>query len=123
MRIRVAAPSTFTSTLLGVLALTGCPDDAPSTVGDDSETAGDESTSSAMPSTTTVADSSSSSGEESEESGPPGVCGDGTVDAAEDCDDGEETATCNADCTAATCGDGQVNAAAGEECDDEGESM
>ena len=36
----------------------------------------------------------------------------------EDCDEGGEAATCDADCSAAVCGDGTVNAAAGEVCDD-----
>jgi len=42
------------------------------------------------------------------------------VEAGEDCDPGgmAETAECNPDCSAATCGDGLVNAAAGEACDD-----
>jgi cysteine-rich repeat protein len=44
-------------------------------------------------------------------------CGDATVQAAEDCDDGRETATCNIDCTVPFCGDGLRNAAAGEACD------
>lgn len=45
-------------------------------------------------------------------------CGDGVVDPEEECDDGGESATCNATCTAAACGDGEVNATAGEACDD-----
>jgi cysteine-rich repeat protein len=48
----------------------------------------------------------------------PGTCGDGALDAGEDCDDMGESATCNADCTTAACGDSIVNATAGEECDD-----
>jgi hypothetical protein len=44
-------------------------------------------------------------------------CGDGVVQAGEDCDTRGESATCNADCTSALCGDGVVNAAAGEACD------
>jgi hypothetical protein len=44
-------------------------------------------------------------------------CGDGIVQAGEDCDTHGESATCNADCTSAMCGDGVVNAAAGEACD------
>ncbi|MBL8744534.1 MAG: hypothetical protein JNK04_25675, partial [Myxococcales bacterium] len=40
------------------------------------------------------------------------------VDAGEDCDDGAESASCNADCTTATCGDGTRNKTAGEGCDD-----
>ncbi|HWB74309.1 MAG TPA: hypothetical protein VG755_05125 [Nannocystaceae bacterium] len=39
------------------------------------------------------------------------------VEAGEDCDDGDESATCDADCTSVACGDGTVNAAALEECD------
>lgn len=54
-------------------------------------------------------------------------CGDGVVDTgafpggeveAEECDGGgQETATCNQDCTRPRCGDGVVNEAAGEVCD------
>ncbi len=46
-------------------------------------------------------------------------CGDGLENGpGEDCDEGGEAATCDADCSAAVCGDGTVNAAAGEVCDD-----
>ncbi|MEM9461511.1 MAG: fibrinogen-like YCDxxxxGGGW domain-containing protein [Myxococcota bacterium] len=51
-----------------------------------------------------------------------GPCGDGIIDDDEQCDDGGESARCNADCTIAVCGDGMLNAAAGEQCDDGGES-
>jgi cysteine-rich repeat protein len=45
-------------------------------------------------------------------------CGNGVVDANEDCDEsGVDTATCNKDCSMASCGDGYVNAAAGECCE------
>lgn len=47
-----------------------------------------------------------------------GECGNGVVDAGEDCDDMGESATCDADCTPAMCGDMTVNAAAREGCDD-----
>jgi cysteine-rich repeat protein len=50
------------------------------------------------------------------------VCGNGIVDPAEDCDDVGESATCDADCTTAGCGDGTINTTAGEICDDGGES-
>jgi cysteine-rich repeat protein len=49
-------------------------------------------------------------------------CGNLVTDANEDCDDGGESAACNADCTVASCGDTVVNAAAGEDCDDGDES-
>lgn len=49
-------------------------------------------------------------------------CGDGVVQANEDCDTSGESATCNADCTIAMCGDGVVNASAGEQCDTVGAS-
>lgn len=49
-------------------------------------------------------------------------CGNGTVDFfdlhIEICDDGAETADCDADCTPVECGDNEQNVAAGEECDD-----
>ncbi|MFC1589614.1 MopE-related protein [Pseudomonadota bacterium] len=45
------------------------------------------------------------------------VCGDFVPTAPEDCDDGGDSLTCDADCTAAVCGDGYTNAVAGEECD------
>lgn len=45
------------------------------------------------------------------------TCGDGQLDAAEFCDDGADSADCDADCTLAVCGDGHLNAAAHEECD------
>ena len=51
-----------------------------------------------------------------------GECGDGTTDPGEDCDDEGESATCDADCTDAECGDGVTNTSADEECDDGGES-
>lgn len=46
------------------------------------------------------------------------TCGDGTVEAPEECDDGAMTASCDVDCTLAVCGDGLVNPLAGETCDD-----
>ncbi len=50
------------------------------------------------------------------------VCGNGAVEGDEECDDGVASATCDADCTLAVCGDGTVNLVAGEVCDDAGES-
>jgi cysteine-rich repeat protein len=48
------------------------------------------------------------------------MCGDGVVVCGgwEQCDDGGESATCDADCTLAECGDGTLNVTAGEQCDD-----
>ncbi len=48
----------------------------------------------------------------------PIECGDGRVAGGEVCDDGRPTKDCDGDCTLVVCGDGVVNAAAGEECDD-----
>jgi len=50
-------------------------------------------------------------------------CGDGSVAPGEECDDGGESAACDADCTWRTCGDGTTNLTAGEECDDAGETV
>ena len=53
-------------------------------------------------------------------------CGDGVIQTSgsrtEDCDPSinfGETIACNIDCTATSCGDGKINNAAGEQCDDE----
>jgi len=45
-------------------------------------------------------------------------CGDGIVEGGEACDTGGQSASCDADCTAASCGDGTTNSAASEQCDD-----
>ncbi len=45
------------------------------------------------------------------------VCGDGELDPNEDCDDAGESADCDDDCTVVACGDGIVNATAGEICE------
>ena len=44
------------------------------------------------------------------------ICSDAVVGASEECDDGEQTATCDVDCTLPACGDGVFNYLA-EECD------
>ena len=49
---------------------------------------------------------------------PPAYCGNGTVDAGEACDSAGNSASCDYDCTVAVCGDGVVNPAAGEQCED-----
>ena len=46
------------------------------------------------------------------------VCGDGCQMGTEACDDGGESAECDIDCTVVECGDGTLNATAGEVCDD-----
>jgi cysteine-rich repeat protein len=47
------------------------------------------------------------------------ICGDALVLAGvEECDTGVESAECDVDCTAPACGDGVMNASAGETCDD-----
>jgi len=48
----------------------------------------------------------------------PLLCGNGVVDNGEDCDEDGATATCDADCTFAECGDNVLNLPAGESCDD-----
>jgi len=45
-------------------------------------------------------------------------CGNGNAEPGEQCDTGAQSADCDADCTHASCGDGIVNPAAGEYCDD-----
>jgi cysteine-rich repeat protein len=52
------------------------------------------------------------------ESGPSCVCGDGWVSNGEPCDAAGESAACDGDCTPVACGDGVVNVAAGEDCED-----
>ncbi len=52
------------------------------------------------------------------------VCGDSVLNAAagEACDDGGESAKCDADCSAVSCGDGVTNTTAGEACDGAGQT-
>lgn len=45
------------------------------------------------------------------------VCGNGVIEGDEACDDGSESAMCDADCTPVACGDGLGNATAGEACE------
>ncbi|HTJ46813.1 MAG TPA: DUF4215 domain-containing protein [Kofleriaceae bacterium] len=45
------------------------------------------------------------------------LCGNGNVDSGEECDTAGASATCNADCSKATCGDTHVNTFTGEQCD------
>lgn len=46
------------------------------------------------------------------------TCGDSQRDNGEACDAGGFTSDCDADCTPVECGDGLINKAAGEQCDD-----
>ncbi len=46
------------------------------------------------------------------------ICGNSVVNAPEQCDTGSATAGCDANCTFPVCGDNTLNAAAGEQCDD-----
>lgn len=54
-------------------------------------------------------------------SGPTPECGDRFLGNSETCDDGTETARCNADCTLSQCGDGVLNPSAGETCETNGD--
>ncbi|HEY0135771.1 MAG TPA: fibrinogen-like YCDxxxxGGGW domain-containing protein, partial [Nannocystis sp.] len=50
-----------------------------------------------------------------------GSCGNGSIEAGEECDEGEANAnegTCTKSCKSATCGDGYLQLGAGEVCDD-----
>ncbi len=52
------------------------------------------------------------------------VCGDSVLGPGEECDDaGVNTKSCDSDCSQVQCGDGLVNDAAGEECDDAWENI
>ena len=67
----------------------------------------------------TSSSGSSSTGEgSSSTTEPTAVCGDAVVGGDEQCDDGKATVLCDDNCTLAQCGDGYVNEAAGEQCDD-----
>jgi len=58
------------------------------------------------------------------DSEPDATCGNGIVEVNEECDEaGDDTATCDADCTLAECGDGYINALAGECCEDSAEPL
>jgi len=48
------------------------------------------------------------------------TCGNGLVEAGEECDDLGQSATCDADCSFVVCGDGTLNTSAGEACDNGG---
>jgi len=106
----------------GLLLTTACPADEPPAVGGsgnatDASSSGttdtDSSTSGADESSSTAMADSSSTGAEP-------VCGNGMIEAGEECDDGEanaDTAACTLACVAANCGDGLVHEGV-EACDD-----
>lgn len=134
----VARVCTFGWLGLALVGLSGCPNDLTartilSTGGEGDATSSDDASSG--PGTTSPSDSTSAGSSDSgrdhsgadetsstddgpESSGGSSICGDGIRGPGEDCDDGVESATCNADCAVAMCGDGVVNELAGEECDD-----
>lgn len=62
------------------------------------------------------------SGTQTSDTGPE-PCGNGMIDAGEDCDEAGESATCDDDCTLVECGDGITNTTAGEDCDHMGASL
>jgi cysteine-rich repeat protein len=47
----------------------------------------------------------------------PPSCGDFVIDEGESCDTGEESPSCNGDCSLSICGDGLLNLLSGEACD------
>jgi cysteine-rich repeat protein len=62
--------------------------------------------------------STSDGGGTSTDSGTGTMCGNGQVEVGEECDDGGENEACDANCTWAACGDGDLNTSRGEDCDD-----
>lgn len=119
----------WTRPLSLVLILAGCRTSPPSASDYVIATEGDASTAStsAPPDSTGGPDSDATAGATSQGSGssdtdPEPVCGNGLIEADEACDDAGQSASCNADCTVAACGDGVINELAGEQCDDGGES-
>ena len=82
-------------------------------------TSGEEgsSSSSAGDTTTGSTGSTGTSGSTGEDKPDP-VCGNNVVEPGEQCDQGGQTAKCDADCTWAGCGDGVLNPLKLEGCDD-----
>jgi cysteine-rich repeat protein len=82
------------------------PETTSTSTGDDTTTSADD--------TTSTTDSTTSSDDQT------GTCGDGVVDAGEECDEGPANAddgACTSECKNAVCGDGLVHAGV-EQCDD-----
>ncbi|MBK8718084.1 MAG: hypothetical protein IPN32_25640 [Deltaproteobacteria bacterium] len=88
--------------------------------GDGGSTGGSGSTGGASSDTATTTDGGGSGGatDASSSGGIEPSCGNGVVEPGEICDDQGESAACDLDCTAASCGDAVVNASASELCDD-----
>ena len=118
--------------LLGLIGLTACPPEDPgATVTGETTTTGTTSMSMSMsasdPSTTapsTTAPTTSETGSADSETTMVGAeCGDGIVEGAEGCDDGNDDNSdgCLNSCEVARCGDGVVQSGV-EECDDGNEN-
>jgi cysteine-rich repeat protein len=104
-------------TIIMLALVVGCGDDAAGTTdgGTSGETDSAGTTSGAGTTGSTMTDSGTSG-----TTAPDSVCGDGVVEGAETCDDGEDNgagAACTPDCASNVCGDGFPLARA-EECDD-----
>jgi cysteine-rich repeat protein len=117
------SPNPRAIALVALFGLTACPPDDPGTSDTGSTTTTGTTTSSTTEEPTT--DSSTSTGTSTSTSttdtdtteGP--ICGDGVVEGAEECDDGnaDNSDDCLDTCVLATCGDGFVRAGV-EACDD-----
>ncbi len=125
MMIRVSSSLSLATFALASMALSGClsPGIMPTTESDSgtesesgtsttgtTETSTTEATETTETTMTTMSTSTTS----------PGVCGDGSVDAGEECDDGGangENAACTSECLNNICGDGKLLEGE-EQCDD-----
>ncbi len=113
----------------GVCALPGCAGDdkrdmsgfvpSPMTMTTVTSASGETTSGSSTGDASTGAAETSTGGPESGTTAPVAVCGDGVVDADEECDDGnaDDDDECLSSCVAAACGDGVVEADV-EVCDD-----
>ena len=125
MMIRVSSSLTLATLALASMALNGClspgimpttesdsgTDSSTTTTGNTSETSTTEATETTMSTTMPTTTSTTTSA---------GVCGDGTVDAGEECDDGGangDSAACTSECLNNICGDGKLLEGE-EQCDD-----